>query len=1092
MNNEISLPPSLLNNLQAAFVLHDASTKIINWNAKACELLGLSEQQILGKSALDPYWHFITESGQVLEQDNYPVNQVIATQKPLSDFIIGIISSRPKTVWVQVSAVPILNQASEIGHVFVTFMDVTLQIEAQKKLRESENQYRTVISAMHEGLIVQSQNGEIETCNPAAENILGLKASQLRGKKSVDPDWRSIHEDGSDFPGETHPAMVTLSTGKAQENVIMGVRKANNKPTWINVNTSPIFDNANSSPRAVISTFNDITSLKESQNTLIDNSRFLTTIIENAAEGLCVCHGVETFPFMKFTVWNSRMVELTGYTMEQINELGWYQSLYPDPEKQQNAIDRMNEMRTGNNLIHEEWEIVRADKQKRIFSISTRLVLTTPDQANVLALIQDVTDKRKAEKKLQDSEALFRGLVESSPIAMLVVAWDQNFDILHMNHQFTKIFGYTFEDMQNVSQWWPLAYPNQKYRDTVQNKWQERIEQANLEGQGRIHPMEANVTCKDGSVRNIEFHTAMVGNKGLVIFNDLTIHRKTEESLHLSASIIDSTSEGVMVTDTKLRILSVNRAFTEITGYSESSVIGETPSVLQSEKHDNSFYESMWASVKESGNWQGEIWNRRKDGELYPEWLTISRIHDEVGNVKNYVFVFSDISSVKQSEDQLYFLAHHDPLTELPNRFHIYGQIEQAILNAQRKNHLFAVVFIDLDRFKHINDSYGHHIGDVVLTTVAKRIRNALRQKDVVARIGGDEFIVLLDEVVDNTFLAAIAKKIINSIAVPIATEVAEFYLSASIGIAVYPDDGNDAATMISNADAAMYRAKDEGRNTFQYYSSDMTDAALERVTMESHLRQALTKGELGVEFQPVYNINTGDIIGAELLARWHDNESGYISPEKFIPLAEDNGLISELGTFVLHCACNLASNLHINNLAHIKLSVNMSIRQFQRPDVFSEIENILSNYQFPPSMLEFEITESLFAFPTDELIAILNNIRGLGISVTIDDFGTGFSSLAYLKQFPLDKLKIDRSFVSDIPEDENDMAIAKAIIALGHSLQLEIVAEGVETEAQRQFLIEQGCDYMQGYLYSKPLPIEEFEAILNSTMETKTDLAPA
>lgn len=947
LKSNLVIPDMLLEKLQAAYVLHDAKTRIVAWNHKALELLGLTSEQILGKTAMDPQWHFVDEYGSVIPYEKYPVNQVISHRKNVDHYIVGIEAQvHKKTLWVQASAVPIFDR-SKLTHVFVTFMDISEQFETKRQLRASEQRYKSVISAMSEGLVMQMQSGEIVTCNSAAEEILGLTEDQMRGRTSIDPRWRSIHEDGSDFPGEDHPAMVTLRTGKPIKDVVMGVKKPNGKLTWININTAPIFDKKQKAANAVVATFSDITYLKNAENKLLDNTRFQTTVIEGVTDGLCVCHATESYPFVKFTIWNNRMIELTGYSKEKINTLGWYQTLYPDEELQQKAIERMGEMRTGKNLEQEEWPIVRADGEKRIFSISTQLLSTEEHHGNVLALIKDITEQKRAEQELRQA-----------------------------------------------------------------------------------------------------------------------------------ATVIASTFEGVMVTDSHLKIVFINQAFSNITGYSQEEVMGKTPAILKSNRHKDSYYKDMWITLETEGHWQGEIWNRRKNGEIYPEWLSISRVLDDKNQLKNYVGVFSDITSVKQSEEKLFFLAHHDALTGLPNRFHFYSQAEQALERANRDKKMFAILFIDLDHFKHINDSFGHPTGDEVLIIIGDRIRSSLRKKDIIARIGGDEFIVLLEDVANFESIANLTNKLHQSISIPVKTDDLEFYVSASIGISLYPENGQDITTLVSNADAAMYRAKYNGRAAFQFYSVDMTESMLQRITLENDLRQALLKNELFVNIQPVIKGKDNLLYGAELMIRWLHPELGYQSPEQFIPIAEESDLIIEIGEYVLNQACKLAQEIYQDIGPNLKFSVNLSTRQLQRPNSFNTLSNILKKYNFPISMLEFEITENIFAEPSPELLETMQKLRSFGISIALDDFGTGFSSLAYLKKFPIDKLKIDRSFIKNIPQDESDVEITKAIIALGKSLHLQVVAEGVETEEQYQFLINEGCEFQQGFLHSKPVSLDEFSRL--------------
>jgi len=680
----------LLQHLQAAFVVHDADTKIVSYNQTALELLGLTSDQIQGRTAFDPDWYFVREDGSRLPVAEYPVNQVISSQAPLTDLILGI--NRPAyndLVWVQVNAEPVFNNTQTVLLVVVTFMDVTQQVDVKQRLVVSENRYRSVINAMHEGLVMQLRNGEIVACNPAAEDILGLTADQMCGRTSVDPRWRAIHEDGTPFPGDEHPSMITLHTGESLSNVVMGVKKPDGSLSWLSINTSPVYFDGDNLPDAVVSTFTNITAIRE-------------------------------------------------------------------------------------------------------------------------------------------------------------------------------------------------------------------------------------------------------------------------------------------------------------------------------------------------------------------------------------------------SEEKLRFLAHHDPLTKLPNRVLFYNQVEHSIKRAIRHNNMLAILFIDLDRFKHINDSLGHPVGDQLLVSVAELLRSSLRDEDLMARQGGDEFTILIDDITDQEVPALVAQKILSSLQKPIHADGRLFYMSASIGISMFPYDGEDVTTLISNADAAMYSAKEKGRGTFQYYQEDMTRHSMERVMLVTDLRHAIENNELSVYLQPRFELGTNKLLGAEALARWKRDDA-FIEPSRFIPIAEEYGLIESIGDFVLKQSCEHARRIYQQYQTDFRLSVNMSLRQLYSTDAYNHIVGIIEYSKCPPRLIEFELTESIFADYSAQLLVLLEDLRRYGISISIDDFGKGYSSLSYLKRFPLDKLKIDASFVKDIPTDENDMAIARAIIALGHSLQLDVVAEGVETDTQRAFLQHEGCHEAQGFLYAKPMTISAF-----------------
>jgi len=586
---------------------------------------------------------------------------------------------------------------------------------------------------------------------------------------------------------------------------------------------------------------------------------------------------------------------------------------------------------------------------------------------------------------------------------------------------------------------------------------------------------------KDGSAVPVEYWSHPVIQEGklvgaVVTFLDISQRKAAEEKLRLAAKVFDSTLEGVMVTDAETHILFVNRAFTTITGHSEGEVIGKTPRYLSSGRHDDEFYRELWREIAANGGWQGEIWNRNKAGEEYPEWLSISALHDDSGRVVNYVGVFADISQIKHSEAQLEHLAHHDPLTTLPNRTLFQSRLAHAINISQRHGTGLGLLFMDLDGFKNINDSLGHPAGDELLQAIALRLSANLRTVDTLARLGGDEFVVLLEDLDGPNEAAVVAQTLLALLRQPFHLSGGqEVFSGASIGISLFPDDAVDATQLVRNADAALYQAKSQGRDTYRFYTEALTRVANERMQLESHLRGALERGEFLVHYQPQVATRDGRLLGAEALVRWLTPEGELVPPAHFIPLAEETGLIRPLGEWVLRESCTQFRAWFDAGMEPLGLSVNLSSRQFEQRDLVERLHAVLEETGFPAHLLELEITESAIMAQGNQAPAALAALKGLGVSIAIDDFGTGYSSLAYLKRFPVDKLKIDRSFMQDIPQDINDVEIAATIIAMAKNLKLKVLAEGVETEEQLAFLQIHDCDAYQGYLYSRPLPAREF-----------------
>jgi diguanylate cyclase (GGDEF)-like protein/PAS domain S-box-containing protein len=549
---------------------------------------------------------------------------------------------------------------------------------------------------------------------------------------------------------------------------------------------------------------------------------------------------------------------------------------------------------------------------------------------------------------------------------------------------------------------------------------------------------------------------------------------RSQKDLYLAQRVIASTIDGIMITDAKGIIETVNPAFSRITGYEAYEVIGQTPRILKSGRQTAEFYKDFWLALTEAGFWQGEIWNRRKDGAIYPQQISINAVHDEEGRITQYAAIFNDISERKRTEEFIKSLAYFDSLTNLPNRRLFSDRLALTIANSHRHNHRLSVMFLDLDMFKRINDTLGHSAGDKMLVETAERIKSCLREGDTVARLGGDEFIILLPEIHEIEGSAKLAQRILEKIKQPYNIENSELYITTSIGISVYPEDGETAEILIKNADTAMYRAKDLGRNSYQLYTPSMNARSFERLAMESSLRHAVERDEFLLAYQIKCDMVTGRIAGLEALVRWQHPELGLVQPNDFIPLAENMGVIGELGECVLRIACRQNKIWQEMGLAPVRIAVNVSAHQLRDDRLLKIVPEILAETGLDPLYLELELTESVMLRQFDETAKILHKLREMGITIAMDDFGTGFSSLSYLKRMPIDSLKIDRSFVRDVPKDRDDCEIVSAIIGMAHNLNLKAVAEGVEDVEQVEFLRSKGCNEIQGYLINRPLPAHE------------------
>jgi len=548
-----------------------------------------------------------------------------------------------------------------------------------------------------------------------------------------------------------------------------------------------------------------------------------------------------------------------------------------------------------------------------------------------------------------------------------------------------------------------------------------------------------------------------------------------ESRLRIHSTVFESIMEGVAVTDADVNIISVNPAFTHITGFKPEEVLGKNPKVMKSGRHDEAFYRSMWESINRHGSWSGEVWNRRKNGSIKPEWLNITRVCNAAGTTTNYVASFIDTSAIKASQEQLHHLAHHDNLTGLPNRLLLKDRLEQSFKRARREKRSVAVLFLDLDDFKKINDSLGHQVGDELLKQAARRIKALLRKNDTVARLGGDEFVILLDRLERPEDASLVARKVLSTLKQPFNLANRELYVGVSIGISIFPQDGEESDTLVKNADVSMYRAKQQGKNHFQFYTEELSQTANHRMELEADLRKALEGGQFELFYQPQVSLSDECIVAAEALLRWRHPEQGLIAAAEFIPLAEETGLILPIGEWVLREACRQLCAWDRQGHAGLRISVNISSVQIQRADLFDLVHSMLQESGLRPERLELEISEAFIMGGSEQHVAVLNRLKALGVGLSIDDFGSGYSSFSYLQRLPIDRLKLNRAFLNGVPSNTANSAIAGAVVALGEKFGIPVVAGGIEAVEQRLFAREIGCRTGQGFLYGKALPPDQF-----------------
>jgi diguanylate cyclase (GGDEF)-like protein/PAS domain S-box-containing protein len=692
-----------------------------------------------------------------------------------------------------------------------------------------------------------------------------------------------------------------------------------------------------------------------------------------------------------------------------------------------------------------------------------------------VAIVQDVTEPHESELKARVLMHRHDALMSSAMEGIHIL--DINGNIVEANETFCNMLGYDKNEVAslNVADW-DAQWSKEELMERL--RWLVRENSTLFQTRHRR---------KDGSIIDVEISTTGAEINGALYLyassRDITDRKKAEEAMRIAA-ITFETQEGILVTDANGTIIRVNRAFQEITGYRAEEVVGRNPRMLQSGRHDVAFYRAMWSDLLSTGNWAGEIWDRRKNGEIYPKLMTITAVYDDKHHVTHYVAVFRDISNRKKSEQEIHHLAFYDSLTQLPNRRLLMDRLQQAMAVSARNGWHGALLFLDLDNFKTINDTQGHAVGDQLLIEAARRLQACLREGDSVARLGGDEFVVVLEDLSGDAEEAAnqaedVAQKVQAVLNEPYMLQEQECMSPVSIGISLFRGHHENADDVLTQADVAMYQAKVSGRNSIRFFDPQMQRALEIRADLEADLRHALERGQFQLHYQLQVD-NLRRPLGAEVLLRWNHPKRGFVSPKEFIPLAEETGLIVPIGLFVLEQACKQLQGWQNDSITRgMVLSVNVSAKQLRQPDFVFQVQRVLQESGAKPSLLKLELTESTVLDNVEYTINKMRELRLLGLSFSLDDFGTGYSSLQYLKQLPLDQIKIDQSFVRDIVSDINDAAIVQTIIAMTTALGLGVIAEGVETIEQYQFLDQHGCHSFQGYLFGKPLPIEQFEELL-------------
>jgi len=843
--------------------------------------------------------------------------------------------------------------------------------------------------------------------------------------------------------------------------------------------------------QAVILSISDITSRKQVELSLLERESFWSDVVRTVPDQLYV----QDVLSQRMIFSNRHLGQTLGYDRTELAQMGdrfWELLLHPEDAAHYQALRQQQRSNGHDQPLHCQLRFRHRDGGWRCYDIREQVLTRDGDGlvTRIIGVGKDVTVQIEASQSLRDSEQRYRMLAES--ISDVIFSTDSRLQLNYVSPSVQAVLGYQADWIFENGWQSIIANPSQltgiySLMERVSKAMGDREQLAQLRSQLPTQLFLFDCLRADGRKIPIELRLVLVWDEHerfegvLGVGRDISQQRRAEKDLRMAATVFEHSTSAILITDPAGYIVQANEAFSRVSGYQVSDVLDQLPSMLTVDEQQEGHLRYVLKQLNQRGSWEGEVWLKRRDGERYPAWVGITAVLDDEGDLASYVCFFTDISERKASEQRIHRLAYYDALTHLPNRTLFQDRLHTALQQAERQKSWVVLMFLDLDRFKPINDSLGHAAGDRMLKDMALRLLACVDDDDTVARMGGDEFTLLLQsratrEMALNRAIH-VAENILASLVRPFVLEGREFFVTASIGIALSPQDGSELSQLMKNADTAMYHAKERGKNNFQFYQAEMNASALERLELESDLRHALEQNEFILYYQPQFSGDGKRLTGAEALLRWRHPTRGLVPPGDFIPVIEELGLVVDVGDWVLREACRQLKAWHKAKVRVPKVSVNISARQFSDGQLGNRIATILEETGLPPACLELELTESILMRDVNEAMQILDSLKVLGLSIAVDDFGTGYSSLNYLKQFPIDVLKIDRTFVDGLPEGEQDAQIARAIIAMAHSLNLAVIAEGVETHEQLEFLREHGCDEVQGYLFGRPMPANQFEA---------------
>ncbi|MCF8199303.1 MAG: PAS domain S-box protein [Sulfuritalea sp.] len=1057
----------------------DSELRFVYISERFYEVTGQSPELVLGRTRREVAARF----GADLDSGPWRRHlEDLEGHRPFRNFEYVITDPQGRRITIHLNGKPRFAADGSFLGFIGSGTDVTPRVEAEAAQRQTVQELEAIFNNASVGIIYTSHSNILQRCNSRAAEILGYAQVELIGQSGV-----SIFPDVEAYKAFVKASAPTLLAGRAFSDEGRLKRKDGN-PVWCHFFARPI--DPEYTDRGIVWILEDIEERRASQEQLGAALRQFEAIMTNASIGILLTRDRKMLRHNPkfgemFGFHGSSAVGLPGRALyrsdEEYAEVGRLATPLlskAQPFQTELFMRRQDGTDLWVNLIGYVTDPADATRGT-IWIMEDRTAFKRVDDA--LRRTLNELEGRVAERTAELTQQLhfMQQLIEAIPGPMFYKDTDARY--LGCNRAFAELVGRPVKELVGKT-------PHDVAPPELAEKYL-AADREILDNPG-TQIYEGRVRDAGGVIRDVMFHKAsftladgQVG--GLVgVMLDITQRKKMEDDLRQAATVFESAAEGVTITRPDGEIIAVNRAFTEITGYEAEEVVGHNPRILQSGVHGKDFYRAMWRSIIDNGRWLGEVWNKRKNGEVFPEQLSVTAVKDINGKVLNYVATFTDITVQKENEERIQQLAFSDPLTGLPNRRLLLDRLQHALASRARDRQYGALFFIDLDDFKDLNDTLGHDMGDMLLQLVAQRLKDCVRESDTIARIGGDEFVVILEELSASVVEAGNQAEVAGTKILSALNEVYRLgehlhHSTPSIGITLFDDSQSSVDELLKQADLAMYQAKDAGRNALRFFDPEMQNIVEARVSMEKELRLGLKAGQFILHYQPQLDYQNR-IIGAEALIRWQHPQRGMVSPLEFIPVAEDTGLILPIGQWVLQMACSqLALWARRAETADLILAVNVSARQFRHPEFVDQVLSTVDGMKADPTRLKIELTESLLLDNVEEIIARMTALKARGIRFSLDDFGTGYSSLAYLKRLPLDQLKIDQSFVRDILSDPNDASIARTIVALANGMGLEVIAEGVETEAQRFFLASHGCNAYQGYLFSRPLPIDEFEDFL-------------